>query len=316
VSAKVHISVVIPTRNGGSSLEPVLAAVFAQECPSPFEVVVIDSGSTDDTLDIVARHPCRVLQIPPASFDHGDTRNRGVSEARGDIIAFLTQDARPADRHWLANLAEPFDLWADVAGAFGRHVAHPGADPLIAARIDRVFLGFGAETAVFRRPADSEYRRRADFYDFFSNNNSAIRRSAWCEHPFPRTMMAEDQRWARIVMARGWAKAYVPGAVVHHSHDYTAAQWFRRAFDEARAGAEMRAGESIALPSALRRFVGGCVHDARALATLPRASRLRLVTRSVARNAAEAAGSFAGRHETLFPPGVRARLTLQQTGRR
>jgi glycosyltransferase involved in cell wall biosynthesis len=315
MSAGPSISVVIPTRNGGSTLGSVLSAVRAQVCADDFEIVVIDSGSTDATLDIVAQHHCRLLQIAPECFDHGETRNRAAAEAAGEVIVFLTQDARPANKHWLEELVEPFTTGPDVAGSFGRHIAHPGGDPLVAARIDRTFRQFGDRTTVFRRPADVVYRARAGFYDFFSNNNSAIRRVAWQHHPFPRTMMAEDQRWARAVMADGWAKAYVPGAIVHHSHDYTAAQWFRRAYDESRAAGEMHAGDRVSKPSAGRVFLSGCVSDARTLGSVPRGSRARLAARSVARNVAEAAGTFAGHHHGLLPTAVRERLTLQQTGR-
>ena len=61
-------------------------------------------------------------------FQHGHTRNRGVDWSDAEFVAFLTQDAIPADEHWLYNLVSALESQPAAAGAFGRHIAHDGAD--------------------------------------------------------------------------------------------------------------------------------------------------------------------------------------------
>src|SRR5436190_5672624 len=88
-----HVCVVIPVKNGGARLEECLAAVFHQRFPHPFEVLCVDSGSTDGSLDIIRATRARLLEIPPAEFGHGKTRNFAISKTQAPIVALLTQDA-------------------------------------------------------------------------------------------------------------------------------------------------------------------------------------------------------------------------------
>src|SRR5215216_6782781 len=99
-------SVAIPVLNGGPLLADVLDAVAAQEVDRPLEIVVVDSGSTDGSVELARRHGARVEQIPPAEFSHGGTRNRLMELTRGDHVAFVTQDSVPAGPGWLAARSE------------------------------------------------------------------------------------------------------------------------------------------------------------------------------------------------------------------
>ena len=103
-----RVTVFIPTWNGGPLFDEVLREICAQETAFPFEVLAIDSGSKDGTLDVLAKHRVRVLRIPNSEFNHGLTRNRAVQEARGEIVVLTVQDATPASRDWLATLVADF----------------------------------------------------------------------------------------------------------------------------------------------------------------------------------------------------------------
>ena len=88
----------------------VLEAVSSQRCDFAYDVLVIDSGSTDGTPDLVKRFSqknVRLEEIPKAEFQHGRTRNRGIAHTDGDHIAILTQDALPKTDDWLARLISP-----------------------------------------------------------------------------------------------------------------------------------------------------------------------------------------------------------------
>ncbi len=125
------VSIVIPAKNGRPVLLPCLDAVLAQEYDGPFDVLVIDSGSTDGSLEDLASRPrVRCHRIPPDAFDHGDTRNLGIGMTRGELVVLLVQDAEPVGTRWLAQLVSNFRD-PQVAGAFSRILPRPDAGPLV-----------------------------------------------------------------------------------------------------------------------------------------------------------------------------------------
>ncbi|WP_262689460.1 rhamnosyltransferase WsaF family glycosyltransferase [Kordiimonas aestuarii] len=232
-------SVVIPTYNAGAQFERVLDAILSQHAPWPFEVLVIDSGSTDGTLDIVkARPDVRLHEIDKRDFNHGDTRNLGASLTSGDYIAFVTHDALPANRAWLFNLVEAIEAEPKAAGAFGRHFAYPEASPFTKRDLDAHFTNFqnnpllvSRKTNVARYKAGDEGWRQ--FLHFYSDNNSCFRRSIWEKIPYRRVEFGEDQLWAHDIIEAGYAKLYAAQAVVYHSHDYDEAETEERSAIEA-----------------------------------------------------------------------------------
>jgi glycosyltransferase involved in cell wall biosynthesis/GT2 family glycosyltransferase len=224
------ISVVIPVLNGGEQLDEVLGAVTGQVIDEPFEVLVIDSGSTDGSLEIVAAHPgVRLIEIDKSEFGHGRTRNLGVQNTSGELIAFLTQDATPASEGWLAAYRSAFELAPNVGGAFGPHLPRPGTSPLMARLLRDHFDSFAD-------PGDPQapVLQGPDGPIYLSNSNSCIARAAWEAAPFRDVAYAEDQAFGADLLANGFVKAYVPAAAALHSHDYDMVQSFRRYFDEYR----------------------------------------------------------------------------------
>jgi len=233
-------SVVIPTKDPGKIFIRVLDQTLTQKTPWPFEIIVIDSGSKDGTVEYAQTKPgVEVIPIPPQSFGHGRTRNLAISRARGEFVALLTHDALPADDQWLVNLVGAVEQHSSIAGAFGRHLAYPHASPFTKRDLENHFAGFLAHPLIVNRYID-EQRYEQDlgwrqFLHFYSDNNSCLRRSVWEKLPYPDVEFAEDQIWALRIIEAGWSKAYAPEAVVYHSHDYTVIDSLRRAFDEAAA---------------------------------------------------------------------------------
>ncbi|MBK5231085.1 MAG: glycosyltransferase family 2 protein, partial [Thermoleophilia bacterium] len=221
------ISVVIPVYNGAAHLSEVLDAVTGRQLDEPFEVLVIDSGSTDGSLEIVRSFPrVRLLEIPNEQFGHGRTRNLGVRETTGDLIAFLTQDATPASPHWLAAYRRAFALDQAVGAAFGPHLPRPGVNPLMARLLIEHFESFSPDgEPAIQHAGDSGY---------LSNSNSCVARAAWTRSPFREIPYAEDQAFGADVLANGFSKVYMPDAAVWHSHDYGMLETFKRYFDEYR----------------------------------------------------------------------------------
>lgn len=236
---EVTAAVVIPTKNGGALFRRVIDAVLDQATPWEFEVLVVDSGSADGTVEYCrSLDRVRVHCIAPEEFGHGRTRNLGISMVGGEFVALITQDALPADRHWLNNLVAAVEQADDVAGAFGRHLPYPDAGPYLARDLKQHFDGFLAWPKVMRLDDPGRYAAEVGYRQvlhYFSNNNSCIRRSVWEKYPIAEVDFAEDQIWAKSVVEAGYGKAYADDARVYHSHNYSVVETARRAFDEARA---------------------------------------------------------------------------------
>ena len=213
------ISVVIPVKNGGRTLDALLARLCKQELACESEVLVVDSGSRDDSLEIASRYPVRVVEVPADEFDHGETRNRGIRESKGELIALLTQDAVPTGPDFLAALTRPFED-PQVAGVYGRQLPRADADVVTRRNLEAWLTG-RAQPAVSRLGKD-EWCELSPMQRYerclFDNVCSALRRSSWQEFPFRAAAFGEDIRWGREVLRHGWSIAYAPDAAVHHSH--------------------------------------------------------------------------------------------------
>lgn len=257
-------SVVIPAKNGGNLFARVLDALLQQETPWDFEILVVDSGSTDNTLRHCQERNIRVLSIPPADFGHGKTRNLGISKTKGEFIALITQDALPANNAWLVNLVGAVEQAPDIAGAFGRHLPYPEADPYTARDLKLHFDGFLTWPAVMRKSdntsryaAETGYRQ---VMHFFSDNNACLRRAVWEQHPYPDVDFAEDQIWAKTVIEAGYGKAYADNAAVYHSHSYTVIEAGCRAFDESVALNKLFGYQLCPTLRQLFTHAGGCTY--------------------------------------------------------
>ncbi|HEX8047484.1 glycosyltransferase family 2 protein [Rhizobium sp.] len=233
------VSIIIPVKNGLPTFNTVVDMVRAQELDAPFEVIVIDSGSKDGSKQAIpADDPrFRLIEIDPKSFGHGKTRNLGVQHSRGKFCAFLTHDAVPMDKYWLAELIKPLREDDDVAGVFGRHVASPGASPFTKWELEAHFGGLNNWPRVKLDDAREYFRNEGlrQVYHFYSDNSSCLRKSVWERFPYPDVNFAEDQLWAKTIVEAGYTKAFAWNSVVAHSHEFTLWERVQRSFDEASA---------------------------------------------------------------------------------
>jgi O-antigen biosynthesis protein len=238
-SETIKASVVVLTKNPGEIFKRVLPAIRAQITPWEFEIMVVDSGSTDGTIEFVQQYAdVRLIQIESSEFGHGKTRNFAVSQSRGEFAAMLTHDAMPADEYWLDNLIKPFMQDSKVAGVFGRHKAYPEHSSYTQRDMQVHFDGFLQWPAIMGMEDPERYKRDQGYQQllhFFSDNNACLRKSVWKKIPYPDVNFAEDQLWAKAIIESGYKRAYANDAAVFHSHDYSVKDTFRRSFDESRA---------------------------------------------------------------------------------
>lgn len=237
----MKVSVIIPSYQGLFDLKRTVEACLAQETPWKYEVIVIDSGSCDGSKEWLNSRAKDIdklvfVEIPTSEFGHGKTRNFGASLAKGECIAFITQDATPANKHWLVNLVEDLLSEPDSAGVFGRHEPYPQHSIIVKELITNHFKGFGMERRVYRMEDEEEYNGNVGLQQllhFYSDNNSCMRKSVWEKIPYPDVAFAEDQLWAKIIIEAGYSKIYSHDAVVFHSHDFSIWDNYKRARTEA-----------------------------------------------------------------------------------
>jgi len=259
-------TIAILTYNGEKYLRAILEQATTQKVDGAVEVLVIDSGSTDSTLQIVAAFPSVILhQIPNAEFGHGRTRNLAASLARGEFIAFLTHDAIPGSELWLHELLAPFALDPLVVAVMGKQVPRPGCFPLMKYEINGVFAQFGPEfgTTVFYEGPFKDDPGALSAITFYSDVNSAARRSFLTDViPYRDVRYAEDQMFGQDLIAAGYHKAYAPRAAVQHSNDLTWSEFGPRIFDET-VGLRQIGVEAarMSLLGALRRTARGSAGD-------------------------------------------------------
>ena len=318
------VTVAIPVYNGARYLDEVLAAVRAQRVDREVELLVVDSGSTDGSLDICARHGARIHSIPKAEFSHGGTRNLAMQLATGDHVAFLTQDATPAHDSWLAAMLEGFEQADDVALVFGPHDARPDASHMIKCEMERHFATWGDGGTridvqrLGRSAAELEtYRRYPGRWTFFSDVNGCVARWAWSEIPYRPVPYAEDQLLGREMIEAGFAKVFHPGARVLHSHDYPPGQFLRRYFDEFRSLREVLDHVEEARPVRTAQTIRGLVgHDRRWLRRQGVHGRalVRPLAVSARHHAIRQAGAIAGTRADRLPARARRLLSLEGRG--
>jgi rhamnosyltransferase len=315
----VSVTVAIPVLNGGARLGEVLDAVRAQEVDADVEVLVCDSGSTDGSDRIARARGATVLHIRREEFSHGGTRNLLMQHAGGTHVAFLTQDAVPADEQWLHALLAGFEAAPDVALSYGPYRARDGAPLRVRRELDDWFRSFApdGQPRIDRLdtsslpPAPSELLGPRGF---FTDANGCVSRAAWQRVPF-RAHYAEDHQLALDMLYAGYAKTYVPQAAVVHSHEYSLPAELRRAFDEWRGLSEVYGYvEPITVAAVRRRVIGPTRQDLRQRWSggCAGAALLAAAVADAAHHAARFAGSLLGSRAARLRPSVRRWISLER----
>ena len=220
---------IIPTLNAGAQFQTLLEQIAAQSLPT--RKLIVDSESTDDTARLAKSFGVEVLTIPRKTFNHGATRQFALEtlleRAPLDAIIFLTQDVLLHDNESLARLVKIFGDDKSVGLSYGRQLPH------VNATAEAKFL------RAFNYPATSQLRSFDDRKifgiktAFASNSFAAYRVSALkAVGGFPSHVpLSEDMFVAAKMLLDDWKIFYAAEAQVYHSHNYTAAQEFRRYVD-------------------------------------------------------------------------------------
>ncbi len=297
------ISVIIPTRNGASTLGALFAMLVRQSVPL-LEVLVVDSSSEDASVTIAKENGAQVTVINAADFDHGGTRAMIARRAKGKILVFLTQDAVPVDEDAVAKLIEPLSEEKKVAVSYGRQLPAADATP------------FAAHLRFFNYPPDSRVRALADREHlglktaFVSNSFAAYLKNPLEEVGFFKSdlVFGEDTSCVGSLLLRGWKIAYVAEAAVYHSHNYSWLQEFRRSFDIG----VLHATEKWLIDSFGRAEGHGVDYLRSEFEYLKKLRRWGLLPSYVIRNGLKFLGYQLGRNFTIVPESLLAHLSMNK----
>ena len=228
MSEKPAITIGIPVRNAGAILPRLLDAVFRQKTDAEYEVVAIDSGSTDGSLEVLTRYPLRVIHLDQGSFDWGRVREMLFENARGDVLVNLSQDAIPAGDDWLDNLVRPLGN-PNVGASSGSSIPDP----------ERAFPQFQWERNGYYYFTREIGKFTAKYGKGLSFANTAVPLAVWRKLHLDPQATGEDFQFQQKLHAAGLEIAFPKDAPVLHHHYYTLKGVFRRCRNEGLALRQM-----------------------------------------------------------------------------
>lgn len=205
-------SVVIRTKNEEKWLGECLRRLAAQTYQD-FETIIVDSGSTDRTLEIARRFPVRILEIRPEEFSYPHALNHGCNRARAtDCFVFLSGHSLPRSRTWLADGISNFSD-DRVMGAYGFVWALPDGSIWEKAI-------FNEYVSRLRHRFHKQQRIEAWGMGVLGFTNAIIRRDLWEQHRFDEAygLGGEDGEWSRYWFRRGLIAIRDIRFSVYHSH--------------------------------------------------------------------------------------------------
>jgi len=211
------ISIVIRTKNDGKNLKKCIGTLEKQTEKN--EIIIVDSHSSDNTLDICKKHNCTVIQCTEP-FSYGKSLNEGIMETKGDFVCILSNHCFPTDKNFL------FNMWSDfkdpqVAGVYARQIPHQLTNPVEY----RNFLHIYGNEKIIQTKSP-----------LFNNAASMIRKSIWKQITFNEEAVAqEDVIWAKAVIDMGYKIVYEPSSVVEHLHNEDIVHTISRYEKETRA---------------------------------------------------------------------------------
>jgi rhamnosyltransferase len=221
---------------------------IAQQRIANVEIILVDSGSTDQTLAIARRHPVKILHIQPQEFTFGRSLNLGIAHASHEQVVFASAHVYPVYPDWLEKLLAPLSD-PKVGLCYGKQ----RGDDHTHFSEEQVFASWYPNVSTSRQNNP-----------FCNNANAAIRRRLWEEHPFDETLTGlEDLDWAVWAMNQGHAIAYVAEAEVVHIHKETPKDVYNRYRREAMAYKHIFPAERFSLVDFMRLSSGNILSDLR-----------------------------------------------------
>ncbi|MGV3079511.1 glycosyltransferase family A protein [Streptococcus sp. 32226D021BW] len=237
---QLKATVFIPVYNGERDhLEETLSALYRQVTDFKWDVLITDSGSSDNSVAIINHFSekygnLRLLHLSKEEFSHGKTRQMAAEISQGEIMVYLTQDAVPHNEQWLAEMVRPFAMHSDIVAVLGNQKPRHYCFPAMKYDILAVFneQGVSDSLTVWQR-LDESQRGKYTKESFYSDVCSAAPRRFLTEKIGYRPVAySEDYEYGKDILDAGYIKVYNAKAIVEHSNDVRLSEYRRRIFDE------------------------------------------------------------------------------------
>ena len=214
------ISVIIPIKNGEATLSRCLAAIKGQTIADNIEVIVLDSQSTDNSLQIAKSFGASIIKVKSDEFNHGLTRNLGTQQANGELLYYTVQDAYLAEKDQLEKMVAHFRD-KELQAVVGMQATPHDKDKNPARWFKRITQPV---TTCEHFPNETfsklSLKKQLSAFNHWDDVNAMYRKSALLTIPFTKTNFAEDKIWARDALQAGYKIAFDPSLVVYHYHHY------------------------------------------------------------------------------------------------
>ena len=215
---KMKCSIIIRAFNEENHIGKLIKGIKNQKTSSEIEIILVDSGSTDNTVNIAEKEGVIIVSITPEEFSFGYALNIGCEKATGDILLFASSHVYPVYNNWIEKILDPFKK-ENVALVYGRQIGDENSKFSEKRLLAKWF------------PATSNYNQ---LHPFCNNANAAIRKSLWLNQQYDETITGlEDLAWAEKILQKGFHLFYEAEAIIVHVHEETPKKIFNRYYREA-----------------------------------------------------------------------------------
>lgn len=238
-------SIIIRAFNEGKHIGRLLNGI-KQQSLKDIQVILVDSGSTDHTVEIAHKQGAEIVSIKPEEFTFGHSLNVGIQQAKADILLFASAHVYPVYPDWIERMLEPFKD-EKIALVYGKQRGVPTSQ--------------FSEQQIFTHWYPDEPRRFQD-HPFCNNANAAVRRSLWQDHAYDENLPGlEDLEWAQWAFDQGYKIAYSAEAEIIHVHNESWKGIHKRYTREGMAFKQIYPQETFSIMDLLRLFLKNAFSD-------------------------------------------------------
>ncbi len=240
------VSIIIRAHNEEKFIGRLFSEINKQKTSFSYEIILVDSGSTDNTIQIAESFNVKLIRINPHDFTFGYSLNKGIEHALGKFCVMISAHCYPCSEHWLENLIKPFSDGA-VALVFGRQHGD-----------NRTKY---SEHQIIKRWFPSENVDDCELA-FCNNANAAIRKNIWEKYKFNEELTGlEDLDWAKYIKKSGYKISYRADAAIFHIHAEKSKQTYIRYYREALAYRQIYPNEHFGLFEFIKYFSLNVIGD-------------------------------------------------------
>ena len=239
-------SIIIRSFNEGKHIGKLLEGIKRQTIFPDIEVILVDSGSTDDTVKIASQYGVINVPITPEEFSFGRALNKGCEAASGKYLLFASAHVYPVYTDWVEKMIQPFKD-EKIALVYGKQIGNE--------------VTKYSESQLFKKwfPEESDYNQ---YHPFCNNANAVVRSALWKGQPYDETLTGlEDLDWATKIQEKGYRIAYESQAPIVHVHDESIAKIKNRYMREAIALKKISPKQHMSFLGFLRLSAGNIVSD-------------------------------------------------------